>query len=74
VAAAADAVDPRPDHDACVAAVFAVDTPAAISWWEVSVTQTVLLASTAAGEPASKVAAMVSGGPVQRGSLGMFVA
>jgi hypothetical protein len=32
-----------------------------------------LLLTTAAGEPASKVAAMVSGGPVQRGSPGMLV-
>lgn len=73
VAASVEAIAPRPCHEPSVATVLAAESPIASSWWAVSVTQTKLLLTTDAGEPASKIAAMVSGGPVHRGSPATLV-
>jgi hypothetical protein len=71
-AVAVEAVAPLPCHTAAVAAVLAADKPIDISWLAISVTQAAFAAITDAGEPASKVAAITSGGPVHLGSVMAF--
>jgi hypothetical protein len=66
-----DAIALTPCHCAAVASVLTLERPAASSLFVVSVTHTALLASTDAGLPASKIRAMISGGPVHLGS-GIF--
>src|SRR4030081_2669620 len=63
-----EASAPTPCHCAAVARALTLERPAASSLFVVSVIQTALLASTDAGLPASKIAAIPSGGPLNLGS------